>query len=288
MTETDIIIIGTGPAGLEAAITCVIRKKKILLLGQKDLSAKLTKAHTVNNYLGFPDISGADLAENFNKHILALDIEITEKRAASIYNMGDYFAVQSGAEMFQAKAIILATGMVQKTLLPGEEILIGKGVSYCATCDAALYPGKTAIVISYSEDEESEAEFLAEYADKVIYIPMYKDAKISKENIEVIYAKPEEIIGENSFNLLKTDKGDISADGVFILREAIAPDVLIPGIETDKGHVVVGKDMSSSIPGVFACGDITGLPYQYIKAAGEGNIAALSACAYVDSMSKGK
>ena len=283
MTDYDIIIIGSGPAGLEAAITSVIRHKKILLLGQNDLSAKLRKAHIINNYLGFHDIHGPELADRFTEHLQSLNIEVTPKKAAAVYDMGDSFAVQSGAEMFQCKSVILATGVITKNLFPGEEELLGKGVSYCATCDAALYPDKTAIVISYSKNEEKEAEFLAEYAKKVIYIPMYDDPDIKGDNIEIVNKKPLEILGEDSFTALRTDDGDIPADGVFILRENIAPDSLIPGIEMDQTHVIVKSDMSTNIPGVFACGDLTGPPYQFIKSAGEGNIAALSACAFIDS-----
>ena len=286
MPEYDIVIIGSGPAGLEAAITATIRKKKILLLGQKKCSHKLCKAHSINNYLGFPNIEGTTLEEKFEEHLKALDIEITPKTASAIYDMGDYFAVQSGSDMFQCQAVILATGVITQNLFPGEDNLLGKGVSYCATCDAALYRDKTAIVISYGKNEEPEAEFLAEYAKNVIYIPMYEDPEISKDNIEVVNKKPLELLGDDSFTALKTDNGDIPADGVFILRESLAPDTLIPGIELDNRHVVVKKDMSTNIPGVFACGDITGPPYQFIKSAGEGDVAALSACAYIDAKNK--
>ena len=286
MSEYDIVIIGSGPAGLEAAITATIRKKNILLLGQKKCSTKLFKAHAINNYLGFPGIEGSDLEERFEEHIKALGIEITPKTASAVYDMGDYLAVQSCSDMFQCQAVILATGDITQNLFPGEEALLGKGVSYCATCDAALYRDKTAIVIAYSKNEEPEAEFLAEYAKNVIYIPMYDNPEVSKDNIEIVNKKPAEILGDDSFTALKTDDGDIPADGVFILRESIAPDTLIPGIEMDSHHVVVKKDMSTNIPGVFACGDITGLPYQFIKAAGEGDVAALSACAYIDAKNK--
>ena len=282
MNEYDIIIIGSGPAGLEAAITATIRKKNILIMGSSDLSKKLSGAHTINNYLGFPSVSGSNLAKAFKKHLDSFNIKITPKKASMIYNMGDFFAVQSGQDMYQSPTVILATGVIAAKLFPGEEKLLGKGVSYCATCDAALYPGKTAIVISYSPNEEREAEFLAEYAKKVIYVPMYGNVSIKKDNIEIRHATPTAIEGESAFTSLITDKGIITADGVFILRENISPSSLIPGIELDGAHIKVGRDMSTSISGIYACGDVTGLPYQYIKAAGEGNIAALSACTYID------
>ena len=279
--EYDMIILGSGPAGLSAAVTAIIRKKNILVLGEKDLSMKLVKAHTINNYLGMPHISGKELAERIGSHIKQLGIEITNSKAARIYNMGDKFAVQSGQDMYQGLTVILATGMITTDPFPGEEEFLGKGVSYCATCDAALYPGKTAIVIGYSKKEEEEAEFLAEYAKKVYYIPMYEDADPDTDKVEIINEKPEAVIGDGSVTALKTDKREIETDGVFVLREGIAPDYLLPGLEMDGVHVKVDRKMNTSIPGVFACGDIVGLPYQYIKAAGEGNVAALSAVTYL-------
>lgn len=288
MADLDIIIIGSGPAGLSAAITAKVRKKNILLLGQKDLSTKLVKAQKINNFPGFPGISGKDLEHAFEEHLNQMEIEITEARAAKIYDMSGTFAVQCGQQMYQAPAIILATGMITQKTFPGEDELLGKGVSYCATCDAALYPGKTAAVISYSKNEEHEAEFLAEYADKVYYIPMYDGAAFNNEKIEVVNEKPLEMVGTDSLEFLKTDSSELKVDGVFVLRESIAPDYLFPGIEMDGHHVKVDIHMTTSVPGIFACGDIAGLPYQYIKAAGEGNIAALSAVSYLDSLKKEK
>ena len=286
MADIDIIIIGSGPAGLSAAITAKVRKKNILLLGQKDLSTKLVKAQTINNFPGFPGISGKDLEHAFEEHLKQMEIEITEARAAKIYDMGGTFAVQCGKDMYQAPAVILATGMITQKPFPGEEELLGKGVSYCATCDAALYPGKTAAVIAYSKNEEHEAEFLAEFADKVYYIPMYEGASFDNEKIEILNEKPLEMVGDDSLKYLKTDSRELEVDGVFILRESIAPDYLFPGIEMDGNHVKVDIHMTTSVPGIFACGDIAGLPYQYIKAAGEGNIAALSAVIHLDSLKK--
>lgn len=286
MAETDVIIIGSGPAGLSAAITLKVRKKNILLLGQKDLSTKLVKAQKINNFPGFPGISGKDLEHAFEEHLKQMEIDITEARAAKIYDMGGTFAVQCGQNMYQAPAVILATGMITQKTFPGEDELLGKGVSYCATCDAALYPGKTAAVIAYSPNEEHEAEFLAEFADKVYYIPMYEGASFDNDKIEIVNEKPVEMIGKDKLEALKTDSGELRADGVFVLRESIAPDYLFPGIEMDGNHVKVDIHMTTSVPGLFACGDVAGLPYQYIKACGEGNIAALSAVAYIDSIKK--
>ena len=282
MSRYDIAIIGTGPAGLSAAITATIRNKKVLLLGSRDLTEKLSKAHEIQNYLGFPAVKGADLAAAFQRHIDQMGIEITEKRVSAVYAMGDFFALQAGEDMLEASSVILATGVVQGKPLPGENELLGRGVSYCATCDAPLYRGKHAAVIGYSPREEAEAAFLAEVCSEVLYFPTYKEETHLPESVKVIRKKVAGIESDGQARVVKTAENGYTVDGVFVLREAVAPGQLVPGLETEGAHVVVNRKMAASIPGVFACGDIVGTPYQYIKAAGEGNVAALSAVAYLD------
>lgn len=288
MSDYDIVIIGSGPAAISAAITAKIRKKNILVLGQKDLSPKVAKSHTIHNYPGLPEIDGPGLAKAFWDHLDNLGIEITDAHANMIYDMGDFLAVQSGQNMYQTDTVILATGVVSEKHFKGEDEHLGKGVSYCATCDAALYPGKTAVVIAHDPKEEAEADFLAEYAKKVYYIPMYEGDVNVKDSIEVLHTKPLDIVGEDKVEALETEDGHLEVDGIFILRESVAPDHLIKGIEMDNNHVKVDRNMATNIKGLFACGDVTGTPYQYVKAAGEGNVAALSAVTYIDAKKRGE
>ena len=280
----DIAIIGTGPAGLEAAITAKVRNKNLILFGSKDSSVKVAKAHTILNYLGLPEVSGEAMQKAFLNHLEQMGIEITDEQITAVYAMGESFMIQGASNMYEAKSVILATGVVAAKPYPNEDELLGRGVSYCATCDAALYKGKTAVVIASSSKEEAEADFLAEYAAKVYYIPLYKDEVHVKDSIEVVREKPVEIIGTGKVEKLKTDAREIETDGIFILREAVAPGKLVPGLETEGAHVKVNLDMSTSIPGCFAAGDIARLPYQYIKSAGQGNTAALSAVAYLTAL----
>ena len=282
MERYDIAVIGTGPAGLSAAITATIRNKKVLLLGSKELSTKLVKAHEIQNYLGFPSIKGEDLAAAFQNHLNQMGIKITEKRINAVYSMGEYFALQSGEEMLEAFAVILATGVVQGKPLPGEEELLGRGVSYCATCDAPLYRGKTVGVIGYSPREEAEAAFLSEVCSEVLYFPMYREETTLPETVHVKREKVIAVEKRENRKAILTAGNEYTVDGVFILREAVSPGQLVPGLPTAGPHVTVNRSMEAGIPGVFACGDLTGTPYQYIKAAGEGNIAALSAVSYLD------
>lgn len=279
MERYDIAIIGTGPAGLSAALTAKIRNKKILLLGSADLSEKVEKAHTVQNYLGLPAVSGADMQQAFLQHIRQMDITITEKKVNTIYPMGDFFGIQMGMEMAQADAVILATGVTADKPYPGENELLGKGVSYCATCDAPLYRGRTVAVIGFGPKEEEEAAFLAEVAEKVYYFPMYKGD--IHADVTVVREKPEAILGEEKVQSVRTTSQEYPVDGVFVLRESILPEHLLKGLQLEGNRVVVNLNMETNIPGCFACGDLAGKPYQYIKAAGQGNVAALSAVEYL-------
>ena len=278
----DIVIVGAGPAGISAAITGSLRNKNVLLIGDGGISRKVSKAHEIKNYPGLPDISGEGLRDALLSHVTGMGIRIEDKRVSAVYAMGEYFSIQAGEEMIEASSVILATGIVTGKSIPGESELLGRGVSYCATCDASLYRGKTVIVIGYSPGEEKEAAFLSEICEKVTYIPVYKESAELPETIRVIKEPVKEIRQGGDKRIVVTDDGEYEADGVFVLREAIAPDQLVPGIETDGGSIPVNRRMETNLPGVFACGDITGTPYQYIKAAGEGNVAALSAVNYLD------
>ena len=290
MERYEIVIIGTGPAGISAAITAKIRNKNLLLVGQKALSEKVQKAHEIRNYPGLPNVSGAALQEAFQKHLTEMDIEITEGKVAMVMPMGDYFMLQvdfAEEGFIEADSVILASGVVTAKPYPGEEQLLGSGVSYCATCDAALYRDKKVAIIGGSPKEEAEADFMTEYASEVLYFPLYKEEPSLKEGIEVIRETPQEIRGTMKVEELVTDRNTYGLDGVFILRDSIAPDKLMPGLATEDGHIKVDRLMATNLPGCFACGDITGRPYQYIKSAGEGNIAALSAVNYLDDKRRG-
>ena len=283
MERFDIAIIGTGPAGLEAAITAKVRNKKVLLLGTALSSEKVTKAHLVQNYLGLPNATGEDLLKAYKSHLEAMEIEVTEDKVNAIYAMGDFFAIQGHKTDYEASTVILAAGMSAAKPFSGEMENLGRGVSYCATCDAALYKSKSAVIVAYGKEDEEEAIFLAERADKVYYLPQYNDYSNSlAENIDVIAdVKPLEIIKNDCSMTLRTEESDYTADGIFILRQQVAPSQLVPGLAMDGNHVAVDRQLNTNIKGLFAAGDITGTPYQYIKAAGEGNVAALSAVSFI-------
>lgn len=279
----DAAIIGTGPAGLSAAVTLKIRNKSFILFGSSSLSEKVEKAHEINNYLGLPAVTGAELAKRFDEHLKQMQIEINEDRITGVYAMGDYYSLQSKSnQSYEADTVILATGVNFGRPYEGEEKFLGRGVSYCATCDAPLYKNKKVAIIGFSPKEEAEAEFMSEVASEVYYIPAYKEQVSLNDKIKVVNDAPVAIEGKIKAQKLVMKNGELDVDGIFILRESVAPSQLVPGLATENNHVAVNRRMETSLKGCFACGDITGTPYQYIKSAGEGNVAALSAVSYID------
>ncbi|WP_297517475.1 NAD(P)/FAD-dependent oxidoreductase [uncultured Clostridium sp.] len=277
----DIAIIGSGPAGLSAALNAKIRNKKFILFGNKNLSSKILKAPKINNYLGFAGMNGKEIGEKFKEHLTAMDIEITEKKVTAIYAMGDYFDITVNNESVNAKSIILATGVEYGKPLNGEEKFLGRGVGYCATCDAPLYKEKIVTIIGHNKAAEEEVDFVSELASKVYYIPMYKTEYIGNDKVEIINDAPVEITGNLKANKLILKTSEIDTDGIFILKDSISPAQLVPGLDIVDGHINVDRNMKTNIAGCYAAGDCVGKPYQYIKSAGEGNIAALSAASYL-------
>ncbi len=303
----DTIIVGSGPAGLSAAITLKIRNKSVLVVGNKAVSDKVAKAHEINNYLGIPAVKGEDLAKSFLNHAESLEVPFSNQQIHTVYSMGDYFSLQTTTnEMLEAKSIVIATGVNFGKPYAGENEYLGRGVSYCATCDAPLYKNKKIVIIGASKKEEHEADFMAELCSEVIYIPLYKDETKVCDKVKVLRAVPKEIKGGMKANTLVVEAKDgfdagsvelteveqetdaklfsIAADGFFILRDSVSPAQLVPGLKMDGNHIEVNRKMETNLKGCFACGDIVGLPYQYIKAAGEGNIAAISVVEYLNTL----
>ena len=277
----DTAIIGTGPAGISAALTLQALKKKIILFGSQKLSQKIRVAEQIRNYPGLPSVSGMQMQEAFLEQIKQMDIPITDKTVTGIYNMGTHYGILCDQEMFEAKTVIIATGVEAVKPIPGELEFVGRGVSYCATCDGFLYKGKTIGVLCTTKDLEHEIEYLAALAEKVYLIPLYKNVAIKAENVEVIQKKPAAIEGGMKVEKMVFDQREVTVDGIFMLKQAVAPPVLLYGLETEDGHITVDRTCKTNLPGCFAAGDCTGRPYQYVKAAGEGNVAAHSAVEYL-------
>jgi thioredoxin reductase (NADPH) len=284
----DIAIVGSGPAGITAAINAKIRNKNVIVFGYENLSNKLYLAPKINNYVGFYGISGKDLTEKFKDHLDHMDIKITYERVDSIYAMGDYYDLIVNDKNYEATALILTTGVSFGKPFNGEREFLGRGVGYCATCDAPLYKDKVVTIIGYNKESTEEANYVSELASKVYFIPMFKAEYDLNENIEIINDRPIEIIGDNHVKKVVLKSNELETDGVFILRDNISPDQLVPGLLVEDGHIKVNRDMETNLYGCYAAGDVVGKPYQYLKSMGEGQIAALNAVSYLDKLSREK
>lgn len=279
--RVDIAIIGNGPAGVSAAINAKIRNKTFILFGSKNGSVSVGKSASIKNYPGFLDISGADFNKKLDEQLKNLGIETVNERITGIYDMGDYFALLADKKQFQANAVILTTGAEVVKALPGEREFLGRGVSYCATCDGNLYKGKDIAVVCDSVEDEHEVVYLSEIAKNVYYFPMFRST-LKADNITVLKDRPVSIEGQQSVEKLVLKNGDkVNVDGVFFLKQSVSADVLLNGIEMEDGHIMVDRSMATSVKGCFAAGDCTGKPYQIAKAVGEGNVACHSAIEFL-------
>lgn len=281
----DCIIIGSGPAGLSAAINLKIYNKSFLWFGNAALSDKVEKAELVNNYPGLPRMSGKELQEAFLQHKEDVGLEITDKIVSGIYDMGGYYNVMAENQFYETESIILAMGVVAANQYQGEAEFVGRGVSYCATCDGALYKDKKIAVVSTAKRFEHEVKFLIDLAEKVYLFPFYKDCEIEDDKVEVVKKAIKEVKGGfRAEELVFSDGTTLTVDGIFIMRNAIAPTTLLSKLQMEDGHIAVNRNMETNLKGVFAAGDCTGKPYQYTKAVGEGNVAAHSVIAYLGEM----
>ncbi len=287
MERVDVAIIGSGPAGISAVLNAKIRNLSYIFFGKNRLSEKVERAEQILNYPGLGIVSGNDMAEAMRRHLNQMEICITEELVTGVYAMGDYFALTSGDKVYEAKTVILACGVETSKALKGEQEFLGRGVSYCATCDGNLYKGKQIAVLAYSKGFEDEVEYLADLADNVYFYPYYRNDSVKKENVQKLASPVGEIAGElHAQQVVLRDGSSTKVDGVFVLKESVSPAVLVPGIEMENGHIRVDAGMNTNLPGCFAAGDCTGRPYQYAKAVGEGNIALHSVLEYLNQQKK--
>ncbi len=285
----DLIIIGSGMAGLGAAIYARRFEMKTLVLGDLE-GGTITLTHLVENYPGFESLSGLELARNLLDHAKNLGAEIKTASASSIEKNEDGFIVFTGSEKFKAKTVIIATGTEHRKLgVIGEEEFINKGVSYCATCDAPFFKGKTVSLIGGSDSAVKESLIAAEHAAKVFII--YRRDKLraepinlrrmeAKENIEpILNANVVEIYGSEKVEGVKLDNGkDLALEGVFVEigrtpRSELAKKL---GVELNEaGEIKIDRFARTNIPGVFAAGDVVDSDWkQAITGTAEGAHAA--------------
>lgn len=266
---TDVAIIGGGPAGISAALTLRQRGKQVMIVSADMSQSHLAKAEQVSNYPGLVGKSGKEMLDIMTDEAKAQGAEFMHGRATAIMPMGKTFGIAVGSDFIEAGAVILTTGVSMGKPFRGETEFLGRGVSYCATCDGMLYREKCVAVIGLSSDAPEEAAFLREIGCQVEYFDRNR-------------AKSYEIQGNETVTALVADGERYPVDGIFILRGGVAPELLMQGLKMNGAMIETDRKLQTNFPGVFAAGDCAGAPYQLAKAVGEGNVAALSAVKYLD------
>lgn len=265
----DIIIVGGGPAGVSAALTARNRGKEVLVISNSYEESDIYKAKLVTNYPGMPQVTGPELMEVFHKQLSDSGAELITARALNAMAMGKEIYVSTGQDNYSCRALILAMGTAKRRVFKGEAEFLGRGVSYCATCDGMLYRGKKVAVVGMNAYAAHEAEFLRSIGCQVEYFDKSRAVNY-------------EIKGTDMARVLVADGQEYPVDGIFILRSTIAPEGFMSGLELSQGHIAVNERMETSLEGVFAAGDCIGRPYQVARAVGQGNTAAIFAAEYLD------
>lgn len=272
----DLIIIGSGPAGLTAAIYASRAKINSVVIEQNVLSGgQILNTYEVDNYPGLPGISGLDLGKKMREHADRFGIEFLEDYAKSVENQGDFKKVVTASGELLTRSVIVATGATHRTLgIPGEEELSGMGVSYCATCDGAFFKEKEVFVIGGGDTALEEALFLSRICARVNLVHRRDSLRGNKaiqeklfktDNINIIWdSVPEKIIGEEkvesiAINNIKTNEVSyLDADGVFVAI-GIEPNKIILPKEvalTSDGYILADESCETNVPGIYAAGDI--------------------------------
>lgn len=277
----DCAIIGGGPAGVSAALNLKILGKNFIWFSSQAFSKKASLAEKVKNYPGLYDVTGEDFMKKLLSHAESMGIELNKNFVSGVYDTGGKFTLLTSDGECEAKTVILCTGVKSGGDIDGEETFLGRGVSYCATCDGMLYKDKTIAVLCTDKAFEHEILYLCNLAKKAYVMPLYAGYEINSPNAGIILKKPVKLTGGMRLEKVNFKDGSLEVDGMFILREAVSPSALVHGLKCDGGHIVVDRACRTGIAGIFAAGDCTGRPYQYAKSVGEGNVAAHSAVEYL-------
>jgi len=282
---TDIAIIGGGPAGLSAALNGIARGKTVRIFSAE--RNYLERAERIDNYLGLKKVSGAEMMRSFRRQVSEAGATAEIGKVINIMPVGGKFMVAFNSDAITAKTVVIASGAARQKAVTGESDFLGRGVSYCATCDGMLYRGKKVIVCGEAENLVEEANFLQGLGVQVTVVsPKQRPANLVAA-IAYHQDRLTAVQGKDFVHSAELQSGLVEdTAGVFILHNSLAPAALLKGIETKEGFIEVNRLMETNIAGVFACGDCTGIPLQIAKAVGEGLIAAQQAAKYIDDPKK--
>ena len=288
--DADVVIIGSGPAGVQAAIHASRRKVSVLVAGKAAASA--AAGTEMDNYFGTGRVSGDALIAEGMRQAESTGAVFLGQNVISASRDGDSFrlGLEDGTEV-NARSVIIATGISRKKLgIPGEKELFGKGVSYCAVCDCNFYRGRRAVIVGNESEAAVSAEMMTGYASETSWVAWDVQAnpalvaKAEAAGVRMYGSKPKAILGEGKVESLELEDGTlIPTDGVFIELGArssadLAMDLDVMPEMDDT--IKVDCDCATGVPGVYACGDVSGRPWQVAKAVGQGCVAGTNAAAY--------
>lgn len=279
----DVLVLGGGPGGYTAALYAARAGLSVLVLERLSAGGQMATTGTVENYPGFEDgVDGFELGEKMQRQAQRFGARTVLAEVREVALTESPKRVETDRGTFLGRTVVVATGAEARELgVPGEAALRGRGVSYCATCDGMLYRGRAVTVVGRSKDAPQEANYLKSLGCQVVYVSPQEPKGLDRE-IPFVRAGKLEVRGTDRVSALVADGAELPCEGVFILREALAPTDLLPDLELRNGAIAVDREMATSLPGVFAAGDCTGGPLQVAKAVGEGHTAGLSAAEYVD------
>lgn len=305
--KRDLVIIGGGPAGLTAAIYAARKALDALVLEAGTFGGQMVLTHSIENYPGFPNpVAGVELANLMAEQAKTMGAELRELEAVTKLEFkNDAKLVFTAKEVYETKALIIATGSVYQHLnIPGEKEFTGRGVSYCATCDAPFYKGKIVTVVGGGNTALQDALYLSEITSKVFLIhrrsefradEVFQNRVFKRENIELVLNSEvkaikgkEKVEAIDVFNKQTSKIKEVKVDGIFIaIGQVPVSKLWQDAIKTnERGYIIVNDHQETNIPGVFAAGDVTGAKGQIIIAAGQGAIAALSAYDHIKAKEK--
>lgn len=288
----DSIVIGSGIAGMTGAMYLKRENKEIIVIEKEMPGGQMIKTPSIENYPGFESIEGSTLAITIHNQVTNLGVETKFEEVVEIKEQKNIYEVKTNQNTYHTKTILLATGRAPRKLgLSGEEKLVGRGISYCATCDGPLFKGKEVAVVGGGSSAVTEALYLSEICKKVYVLyrknnlrseDILKEKLLQKENVEVLYETNIVHLQEegNRLKSIRTNQNrEINIDGLFIFIGYEPKNAYIGNLieQTEDGYILVNEKMETSKKGIYACGDsIQKDVYQLTTATSEGAIAALS------------
>lgn len=301
----DVIIAGAGPAGMTAAVYASRANLDTLMIERGIPGGQMANTEDVENYPGFDHVLGPDLSDKMFEHAKKFGAAYAYGDISNVVDHGEYKTIVAGKKEYKTRSLIITTGAEYKKLgVTGEDELAGRGVSYCAVCDGAFFKEKDLVVVGGGDSAVEEGVYLTRFAKKVTIIHRrdklraqqilqqraYNNEKINfiwDTNVETINGPDGKVKSVSLYNKKDGSKTEFPADGVFIYIGMIplSGPFKALGITNDDGYIPTNENMETSIPGIFAAGDIRAKELrQIVTATGDGSIAAQSAQGYIENL----